>query len=320
MSVLTDTADTVPGPAVPPRAARPTQPFLWSIRREIWENASLYIAPVVAAGLTALAFAIVMIKAPIQGGPLDASHVEMSDGPVLILLAGSGFILIAVTYLVGLFYCLGALQHERRDRSILFWKSLPVSDVTTVFAKVAIPMLVLPAITVGVMIITQILLLAGGGAVLAAHGVDPMLALGQPDVLRAELLLIYLVFVLALWHAPIYGWALLVSGWARNVSLLWAVLPPLAVVVFQQLVFGDDSVGRIINHRVFAGPVAAFRMAPEEISRLRGINVIELHSDMAMPHIDLMGYLASPGLWIGLALAAAFIGAAIWLRRYRDPV
>ncbi len=314
------TATAEPAAIAPQGHARAIRPFIWSVRREIWENASVYIAPVAAAILTLAAFAFVVGKARLDVPGMDLSRLEMSDTPTLMLMAVSGFILLGTTSVVGLFYALGALQHERRERSILFWKSLPVSDAVTVLAKAAVPIVVLPCISIAVMVVTHVLLLAGGAVFLAAHGVDATLALGQPGLVRVEVLLIYLTFALALWHAPVYGWALLVSGWARNVSLLWAVLPPAGLAIFQMLAFGDDSVGRIMRHRLFQGPVAAFRMSRPEIEGLRGFNMAEPHTDMPLPHIDPMGFLASPGLWLGLAFAGACLAAAVWLRRYRDPV
>ena len=62
-------------------------------------------------------------------------------------------------FLVGVFYCLDALHGERRDRSILFWKSLPVSDLTTVLAKASVPCRVLPPRAFALALATQLMLL-----------------------------------------------------------------------------------------------------------------------------------------------------------------
>ena len=59
----------------------------------------------------------------------------------------AAMMIMFTVFIVGIFYCLDALHGERRDRSILFWKSLPVSDLTTVLSKVFVPLVILPVLT-----------------------------------------------------------------------------------------------------------------------------------------------------------------------------
>jgi len=115
--------------------AAATRPLYWSIRRELWENRSIYIAPVAAAVLFLFGFAISIIRMRLHKEVLwSIDQFELA--PALIMGAA---------LIVSIFYCLDALYGERRDRSILFWKSLPVSDVTAVISKLCIPILVLPS-------------------------------------------------------------------------------------------------------------------------------------------------------------------------------
>src|SRR5262245_39448909 len=105
------------------------RPLYWSIRRELWESRFIYIAPLAAAALSLFGFAINAIRTRLHRDILlSTRHGELA--PALIMGAA---------IIVSVFYCLDALYGERRDRSILFWKSLPVSDVTAVLAKLAIP-------------------------------------------------------------------------------------------------------------------------------------------------------------------------------------
>jgi ABC-2 type transport system permease protein len=105
----------------------------WSVRRELWEHRSIYIAPLAAAAVFLLAFLTgLTLSTAHRHEPLDTPYVFAAA-----LIMGTGFI-------VGIFYSLDALYGERRDRSILFWKSLPVSDLTTVLSKFAIPLVILP--------------------------------------------------------------------------------------------------------------------------------------------------------------------------------
>src|SRR5947208_13189900 len=117
-----------------------TRPFYWSVWRELWENRSIYIAPVIVAVVQAFALAISTI-----GLAERRRGVLLLDDPVKQRAAieapydAAAMMMIFVVFIVGVFYCLDALYGERRDRSILFWKSLPVSDLTTVLSKAIIP-------------------------------------------------------------------------------------------------------------------------------------------------------------------------------------
>ena len=130
-----------------------TQPLCWSVRREIWENHSIYVAPLAIAAVYLLSFAVSVIWLPHNLRTVWMPHTmrEMAALKVTDNLIGLAMpyahaaMLVGLTaFLVGIFYSLEALHGERRDRSILFWKSLPVSDLTTVLSKASIPLLVLP--------------------------------------------------------------------------------------------------------------------------------------------------------------------------------
>src|SRR5258708_23366080 len=131
------------GQSVAP-AATAVRSMYWSIRRELWESRSIYIAPLAAAVVFLLSFMISMIYLPQKMralSALDPAHQREAIAMPYDMAAG---LLMLPAMIVGVFYCLGALQGERRDRSILFWQSLPVSDLTTVMSKAIVPFLSLP--------------------------------------------------------------------------------------------------------------------------------------------------------------------------------
>src|SRR5690349_17845719 len=150
-------------------AAR-TVPFSWSVRRELWENKSIYIAPLIVAGviiLGALASAGHLPERRRNAMLLDEMHRRAAiELPYNI----AAVVLLVTAFIVGFFYCLDALYGERRERSILFWKSLPVSDVTTVLSKAIIPLAIIPAVIFVIVPITQFLMLLISTAVLAPSG------------------------------------------------------------------------------------------------------------------------------------------------------
>src|SRR6266550_8604536 len=160
-------------------------------------------------------------------------------------------LLMLTQLLVGAFYCLDALHGERRDRSILFWKSLPVSDLTTVLSKASIPLVVLPLLTFAIIVVMQLIMLLLSTAVLLMSGLGVATLWTPLPLFQMSLVLLYhLVTVHVLWHAPIYAWLLLVSGWARRAVFLWAVLPVVAIQVLEKIAFNSSHFAALLGHRL----------------------------------------------------------------------
>jgi ABC-2 type transport system permease protein len=285
-----------------PGAMTPVHPFYWSMRRELYEYRSIYIAPLAAAGIALLGFLIASIgRALSLPNPVDRLIVlEEPFDFAMGLILGTAFI-------VGIFYCLDALYGERRDRSILFWKSLPVSDLTTVLAKATVAVVILPLFSFAVSVVTQSIMLLVATAVVRASGLDVTAFVAKVSLFRTSLILLYhLVTVHMLWYAPFYGWLLLVSAWARRAPSLWAVLPALAIGFAEKIAFNTKHFATLLHSRL-AGGTEAMPMT---------------HSLPIGPvtQITLGRFLSRPGLWYGLIIAAAFLAAAVRLRRYREPI
>jgi len=306
---MTTDVNTMPeSPFQPQPIANAPRPFYWSVRRELWENRSIYIAPIAVAALNIIGYAFssfgmperrraVLLLDPAQ----QRARIEMSYDMAAMML-------MATAFLVGVFYCLDALHGERRDRSILFWKSLPVSDLTSVLSKVSMPLLVLPVITFVVTIVTHVIMWLWMSLVLLANGL-PLTTYNQLPLFHSSLVLLYGLVALALWHAPIYAWLLLVSAWARRATFVWAVLPLLALGAVERATFHTSYVGSFIKHRLVGGMSEAFAFDPHGI-----------HPTVDLPQLTPGNYLTTPGLWIGLLFAAGFIVAAVHLRRSRGPI
>ncbi len=293
---------------IEPAAMSPTRPMYWSVRRELWENRSIYIAPLVAAAVVLFGFLISTRHLPESMSGLSALDPEKLAAKLAQPYSIAAMVILATSFLVAVFYCLDALHGERRDRSILFWKSLPVSDRTTVLAKASIPLVVLPVVVFAVIIALKLIMLLLSTAVLLAHGVSAATLWTQLPLFRMTLVLLYGLIILSLWYAPIYGWLLLVSGWARRTTFLWAVLPPLALCLVEKLAFNTSYLSSLLAYRL----AGVFR----EGFATKG------HGDavMELQQLDPVRFLSSPGLWTGLLAAAALLAAAVWLRRNREPI
>jgi ABC-2 type transport system permease protein len=285
-----------------------TRPMYWSVRRELWENRSIYIAPLIVAVVVLFGFLISTIGMPERRQGvllLDPAHQRaMIAAPYDV----AAMILIFTAFIVGVFYCLDALHSERRDRSILFWKSLPVSDLTTVLSKAAIPIVILPLIIFAVIVLVQFLMLLWSSAVLLSSGLAGT-TWTRFNLFQQSMILLYSLIAIALWHAPIYAWALMISGWARRATFLWAVLPLFAIGILEKLAFDTSHFASMLKDRVFGAGDAAFAFQPH-----RGIAIDSL------VQLTPGRYLTTPGLWIGLAFAAAFVAIAVRQRRYRGPI
>jgi ABC-2 type transport system permease protein len=304
---MNNPSNTVPDSAIEsqpiaPVPTSPTRPFYWSVWRELWENHSIYIAPSIVAAI--ILFGSFVGSFHLPGRRQSALLLDPARRRAAIELPYDivAVMLIFTAFIIGVFYCLDALHGERRERSILFWKSLPVSDLTTVLSKAIIPLVVLPLVSFAIIVFTQFIMLLISTAALLPSGLAGT-TWANFNLFHESLILVYGLVAIALWHAPIYGWALLISGWVRRATFLWAVLPLLAIGFFEKITFNTSYFASMLKDRLLG-------FAPEAFA-------FNAHT---VPQFTPGKYLSSPGLWLGLVFAAAFIAAAVRLRRYRGPI
>jgi len=287
-------------PVVIPESRR----LYWSVRRELWENRSIYMAPLAVAGVTLFGFVIATLGRALAMRDLAQRRAVLEEPYTFAAL-----VIMATTLIVGIVYCLDALHGERRDRSILFWKSLPVSDLTTVLSKASIPLVVLPLLTFGITVAMQTIMVLLSSVVMLASGLSPATLWAQLSLYQMSILLNHLVTVHGLYYAPIYAWLLLVSGWARRAPFLWAGLPLLAIGVVEKIAFNSSHFAAMLGSRIAGGGEAA----PFPMS-----NSATMHHELTL--LTVGRFLVSPGMWLGLALAAAFLAGAVRLRRDQGPI
>jgi len=298
--------ETFDSQKIAPAAMSATRPLYWSVRRELWEYRSVYIAPLAAAIVFLFGFFISMasLRRRMHGvWPLDsapgrdvfATRYELAAA----LIMGTGLI-------VGVFYTLDALYGERRDRSILFWKSLPVSDLITVLSKLAIPIVILPLLSFAITIATQLVMLLLGSVILLGRGVNIATLWTEASFIHVSLVLLYhFLTVHGLWYAPLYGWLLLVSAWAPRAPFLWAFLPPFVICGVEKVAFNTSHFLALLQYRLLGqGDAMAPHSAPPDFMA----SLMPTH------------FFSTPGLWTGLAVAAVFLFAAVRLRRSQGPI
>ncbi len=287
---------------IAPAGMSETRPMYWSVRRELWENRSIYIAPLAVAAVTVFGFLIATIGRAMSTTDLAQRRAVLEEPYTFAM-----FLIMGAAFVVGIFYSLDALHGERRDRSILFWKSLPVSDLTTVLSKASVPLVILPLFSFALTVATQLIMLLLGSTVLLASGLSAAPLWTRVPLFQMWMMLLYhMVAVHMIWYAPIYCWMLLVSAWTRRAAFLWAILPPLAIGIVEKLAFNTKHFASMMQYR-FSG-------SPEAVGMPGSLKIDP------MTHLTPGHFLSSPGMWAGLIVAAIFLAVTVRLRRYQGPI
>ena len=320
-----------------------THSFKWLLKREYWENRGGFLwAPIIAGGIISFLYLVLAVIGSIAGK--DAMHGDsfQIDGGAQkinsalgaygdgVLLAGVMLACIVLAFVV-FFYALGSLYDDRRDRSILFWKSLPVSDTQMVLSKAAWALLLAPLVAVGVGVVIGLVLWVISALTLSVNGVSAGTAVfthSHPMRMIGGVLASLPVYIL--WALPTVGWLMLCSAWARSKPFLWAVLLPILACVMVSMAGILPGVG--INYGavwytlVYRGllsvvPGAWFPAsnAFEANMQNAGNSDIQGPADlMRLMNVSNLDVLGTPDLWIGAAIGMAFIAISIYLRRWRE--
>ena len=268
--------------------------FYWLVRREVLEYRSIYLAQLAVVPFIVLSYAIGFhFSGP--GGP------ERMEEP----FTSASLLLMFISVLLSLFYSVGALYNERQDRSILFWKSLPVSDWETVLAKATIPIIVIPLITFAITVGTHVTMLVVAALRTSGSNVSvwSQLSFGH----MTSVLFLHLVVGHGLWFAPFWGWFLLASAWSRRAPFLWATVPPLVIGLLERIAFHTTHFGHALAFRFTGGPATG---------------IVHDHGPMTIASVTPERWgnvLTNAGFWFGLALTAVFLALAVRLRRSQAP-
>jgi len=232
---------------------------------------------------------------------------------VTLVYVAATAVMFMVLGTIGFFYALDSLYADRRDRSVLFWKSLPLSDTETVASKFAVGVVAIPLVAAVAAIFAQ-LVVATGVTVKGAIAGNDVGVMWDGSVLGASMLLTGVVTAASiLWYAPLVAYLMLASAWAPKSPFLWAILPPMALVLLEKIAFGTNALWQFITYRVFGVVKALFG----DESQVPGVVIRrdELMQGTGSGIVELFG---SPSMLLGLVAAAALVAGTVWVRRYRD--
>lgn len=296
------------------------------IRREIWEHRALYVVPLVLVLIQVLMsitgqVAVSSFDKEIDIALLGASNLGDTERTaaiaVLLFLMTTTFVL--AMGIVTIFYALDSLYAERKDKSILFWRSLPVTDAETVVSKLLTALLVIPAITIAAIAVTHLLVMVVASVWVEMRGADAWsLIWKSAPLFDTWAAMLIMLVALAVWISPFVGWFLFVSAFAKRSPFLFAFLPMIVIPMLERIVFSSQLFLTTLFERApFKVPIVeidedSFDFEEESMVELarEGVSLWSI--------IDLGRFLTSPSVWIGVAVCALFCAAAIYVRRYRD--
>jgi ABC-2 type transport system permease protein len=286
----------------------------WLIHREFWENRAIWMIPAVFGGLLLLAALFGQVSLPRLTSPAESEEAAAA----FLVIVGAMFYLVMGVY--STWYLLDCLYTDRKDRSILFWKSLPISDSTTVLCKLLIGMIIIPLVYFAAADATA-LIAALILSIRARASIGSALWNGNMWW-QIQVLWVYGIATTAVWYLPIAGWLMLVSAYAKRAVMLWAVLPPLLLYILERVFFGTRMVGHLINRRLVGYPLIAFNGSKYMWTHDGG--VVDNATGVPVPNvwhlINPSGFFTSAETWIGVAVGIALIVAAIQLRMRRSEI
>lgn len=299
------------------------------IKREVWEHRSVWITPAaVAFVLTFIAVAaVVMVTA--FGEAINPEIERIADATLpdqirraalaVLLLTNTSVFMFAMWFVM-IFYCLDALYAERKDRSILFWRSLPITDTETVLSKLLTVAIAIPIATMIGVIISHLLNLIIMSIWLSTQGVNPFRFIwGAVPLFDTWAAVFIFLLAIPIWMSPLLGWLIFISAWAKRGPLLRAVMPIAILPFLEYIIFKSWHLGLAIVKRL--GPetmpiVDIFELAEQ-------FDEDNLHDVLAenvslLSMLDLGKFFTSIEVWGGLFVCGLFLTGAIYIRRYRD--
>ena len=302
------------------------KPFKALLIREFWEHkgAMLYTPAFIAAF-----FAFILLLASFGGDSIliemdNDTHysselpsaVEMFENledtkrskSIQVGLYAPMSILGFVMLIVSFFYALGSLYDERKDRSVLFWKSLPISDVTSVLSKFVTLCISIPILYFVVISAFQLFVLLLGTVISWFGGSFGLTLWTSSNLFLVMVNSLLSLVVASIWLAPVWAWLMLASSWAKKSTFLWGVLPIFLLSFAEAWLFHSRVLLSIIGDRIGQG----FTILNSELNGLVGGGMFNL------PFDKWLAVFLNVEFWAGMIVTSIFLTAAVMVRRYRD--
>ena len=295
------------------------------VRRELWEHRAIYITPLVIAFVISLMATTGHISIAAYGQQVDLAIVGASNlgeperrAVMTMFLSIISMIFAIGAWIIMVFYSLDTLYAERRDKSILFWRSLPVTDSETVISKLLTALFVIPLVSFVVIMVTHLLNLVILSIWISIEGGDAgHLIWNSAPLFNTWSATLLITICLSLWLSPFVGWFLFVSAYAKRLPLLLAFLPIVVLPMIEKLLSENTSFfWQAFFVRTFTPPLVGEANAKDLILS-EDFSLSPALVDL-LASLDIGGFLSSPSLWAGIVVCGLLTTAAIYVRRFRD--
>ncbi len=299
------------------------------VKREFLENQNGYFrTPLVLCGITILLLFVSL--SGLSGGAIQLEEFALSDItsvsevlerakaqkgeelPTAIAIAYNVLTMavwIALPFVI-FFSLLGSLYEERRDRSILFWKSMPVADWQEILAKLLMSILGTPIIFLTIAIVGQLIIAVIFSVIVIFQG-GPVLELWPLGAMIEGWFALAVHFISYMfWALPIFAWIMLVSAYANRMPFLFAILPPVVLIVLENIFFDSQSLARWLGLHLGGWMEKGMRFT-DTIAGPR-----ELHAQSMETVLSAFTYSLGNGhMWLGILVAGALFYGTVELRK-----
>lgn len=295
------------------------------IRRELWEHRSLYVSPLVLGAVLVLVQVTGQVAVSGFGPHIDmallgATNIGINERAAVIsaLMAVYAVLFVLVMFITTTFYSLDSLYAERKDKSILFWRSMPVTDAETVVSKLLTALVVIPVITLACIAVTHLIVLIVTSIWVGARGANAWhLIWDAVPLLDNWGATLIIVLATAMWLAPFVGWFLLISAFTKRSPMMMATLPLIVLPLLERSILETQLLG----HAIFVRTVQIPIYKDVDIHGLFNEKLLTIANDAGislLSMLDIGRFAGSPGLWGGFIVCGLFTTAAIYVRRFRD--
>lgn len=296
------------------------------IRRELWEHRSIYVTPAAIGIIVSLLMVTGQVAVSAMGQHLDFALLgatALGENERAAALTGlMTFISLPMLFamcVLTIFYALDSLYAERKDRSILFWRSIPVTDAETVTSKLLTALIVIPLITLLMIVVTQLMVLIITSVWVSIRGADAWyLIWGAAPLFDTWIVTLVVLLAVPLWWAPFIGWFLFVSAFTKRSPFLTAFMPLIVLPMLEKIFLNSSYLATAFADRLKMPLFSGKDLSILKLDNMDEVRTVAESGISLLSLLDLSGYFANPGLWAGMAVCGLLVTAAIYLRRYRD--
>ena len=226
----------------------------------------------------------------------SVSRIDIVRTGLLVL----GFPILLTVGFGLLAYSLSTFADERKDRSLIFWRSLPVSDLTTVLSKVLIVTLIVPLMVIPYIILLQLVAMTSASIFFATNDIVSFGWLWGSYIITDWFRIIFSLWAQALWSLPLFLWLMLAGTYAAR-PIAGAIVPPVILIVLEGVIFKTNLVLEFIENRI--GFWSRSDSFPKEYQEIRVVDIS-----------DILLLFSTQAFWIGILASVILVAGIVYVR------